>query len=114
MFNRVCKVETIAVGGMRIVIADAHVIVLAWLENGAIKAFQGVCPHSNMPLAEAEFDGTVLTCPSHSWTWDLNTGEPIHPKGSALAEYPLKVRWDRLHRYRGRLAAVCIAVIAEL
>ena len=46
MFNRVCKVETIAEGGMRIVIADAHVIVLAWPENGAIKAFQGVCPHS--------------------------------------------------------------------
>jgi toluene monooxygenase system ferredoxin subunit len=44
-----------------------------------------------MPLAEAEFDGTVLTCPSHSWTWDLNTGEPIHPKESALAEYPVKV-----------------------
>ena len=35
MFNRVCKVETIAEGGMRIVIADAHVIVLAWPEDGA-------------------------------------------------------------------------------
>lgn len=29
MFNRVCNVETIAEGAMRIVIADAHVIVLA-------------------------------------------------------------------------------------
>jgi toluene monooxygenase system ferredoxin subunit len=80
MFNRVCKAETIAEGGMRIVIADAHVVVLAWPENGAIKAFQGVCPHSNMPLAEAEFDGTVLTCPSHSWTWDLNTASLSTPK----------------------------------
>jgi toluene monooxygenase system ferredoxin subunit len=91
MFNRVCRADTIAEGGMRIVIADAHVIVLAWPENGAIKAFQGVCPHSNMPLAEAEFDGTVLTCPSHSWTWNLNTGEPVHPRESALAEYPVRI-----------------------
>jgi hypothetical protein len=30
MFTRVCKEGTIAEGGMRIVIADAHVIVLAW------------------------------------------------------------------------------------
>lgn len=63
MFTRVCKVVTIAEGGMRVVIADAHVIILAWPENGMIKAFQGVCPHTNMPLAEAEFDGTVLPAP---------------------------------------------------
>jgi len=63
MFDRVCKVETIAEGGMRIVIADGHVIILAWPDDGVIRAFQGVCPHTNMPLAEAEFDGTVLTCP---------------------------------------------------
>lgn len=91
MFTRVCKEDTIAEGGMRIVIADAHVIVLAWPENGVIKAFQGVCPHTNTPLAEAEFDGTVLTCPSHAWTWDMNSGDPIHPKESALAEYPVKI-----------------------
>jgi toluene monooxygenase system ferredoxin subunit len=42
-------------------------------------------------IVEAEFDGTVLTCPSHSWTWDMNTGEPIHPQESALAEYPVKI-----------------------
>lgn len=39
MFHRVCRAETIAEGGMRIVIADAQVIVLAWPENGAFKTF---------------------------------------------------------------------------
>jgi len=89
MFTRVCKKDTIAEGGMRVVIADAHVIILAWPDNGVIKAFQGVCPHTNIPLAEA--DGTVLTCPSHSWTWNMNTGAPIHPQESPLAEYPVKI-----------------------
>jgi toluene monooxygenase system ferredoxin subunit len=42
-------------------------------------------------LAEAEFDGRVLTCPTHNWTWDLKTGEPMHPKESSLAQYPVKV-----------------------
>jgi hypothetical protein len=69
MFTRECKEDTLAEGGMRVVIADAHVIILAWPDNGVIKAFQGG-PHTNMPLTEAEFDGTVLTCPSHSWTWN--------------------------------------------
>jgi toluene monooxygenase system ferredoxin subunit len=91
MFTRVCKEDTIFEGGMRVVIAESHVIILAWPVDGQIRAFQGVCPHTNQPLAEADFDGTVLTCPYHAWTWDLNSGAPIEPQESALAEYPVKV-----------------------
>lgn len=91
MFTRVCKAETVAEGGMRLVIADSHLIVLAWPDDGELRAFQGVCPHSNTPLADATFDGAILTCPLHHWTWDLNSGAPVEPQESALAEYPVKV-----------------------
>lgn len=91
VFNRVCKADTIAEGGMRLVIADAHLIILAWPDGGELRAFQGVCPHANTPLSDAEFDGRVLTCPNHHWTWDLRTGEPMHPQESGLAEYPVKI-----------------------
>lgn len=91
MFTRICKAETAPEGGMRLVIADSQLIVLAWPEDGELRAFQGVCPHSNTPLSDAEFDGRVLTCPLHNWTWDLNSGAPVDPQESALAEYPVKV-----------------------
>ena len=91
MFTRVCKADTIAEGGIRLVIADAHLIVLAWPDGDELRAFQGVCPHANMPLSDAEFDGRVLACPNHHWIWDLTTGAPIHPQESALAEYPVQI-----------------------
>ncbi len=91
MFERVCKAETIDEGGMRLVIANSQLIVLAWADGGQLKAFQGVCPHANTPLDEAEWDGRVLTCPKHRWTWDLGSGEPIQPQECGLAEYPVKV-----------------------
>ncbi|MBU3888202.1 MULTISPECIES: Rieske 2Fe-2S domain-containing protein [unclassified Methylosinus] len=91
MFTRVCKEDTVFEGEMRLVIADSHVIILAWAFGGEIKAFQGVCPHTNAPLDTADFDGEVLTCPLHNWTWDLRTGDPIHPQESRLAEYPVKI-----------------------
>lgn len=91
MFTRVCSIETIPEGGMRLVIVDAQHVLLAWPDDGELRAFQGVCPHSATPLNEADFDGTVLTCPLHMWTWDLNSGAPVEPKESALAEYPVKV-----------------------
>ena len=34
MFTRVCKADTIDEGGMRLVIADAHLIILAWPDDG--------------------------------------------------------------------------------
>ena len=91
MFTRVCKEDTIPEGGMQVLIANTHLIILAWPENGVMKAFQGVCPHTNAPLAEAEFDGTVLTCPQHFWAWDMNSGEPAHEHAIRLAEYPVKI-----------------------
>jgi toluene monooxygenase system ferredoxin subunit len=92
MFTRVCKAETIPEGGMRLVIADAQLVILAWPEDtDRLRAFQGVCPHANTPLNEADFDGRILTCPVHGWTWNLTSGEPVAPRESALAEYPVKV-----------------------
>jgi toluene monooxygenase system ferredoxin subunit len=91
MFSRVCKLETVAEGGMRLVIADAQLIVLAWPERGQLRAVQGVCPHTSTPLADAEFDGRVLRCPLHFWSWDLATNQPIQPTEVRLAEYPVKV-----------------------
>ena len=91
MFTRVCKADTIDEGGMRLVIADAHLIILAWPDDGELKAFQGVCPHTAAPMAEAGFDGRVLSCPVHHWTWDAQTGLPLHPQENALAAYPVKV-----------------------
>lgn len=91
MFTRVCKEETIAEGGMRLVIVDAQLVILAWPESGVVKGFQGVCPHTNAPLADAEFDGAELTCPVHRWSWDLSSGTPTHPHATPLAEYPVKI-----------------------
>jgi len=91
MFERVCKEEALIEGDMRIVVAGHQLIVLAWAENSAVKAFQGVCPHTNAPLADAEFDGVELVCPIHRWSWNMATGEPSHPHATPLAEYPVKI-----------------------
>ena len=49
MFERVCKEDALFEGDMRIVVAGQQLVVLAWAESGVVKAFQGVCPHTNTP-----------------------------------------------------------------
>jgi UDP-MurNAc hydroxylase len=38
---------------------------------------QRYCPHSGQDLTEATVNGTVITCPRHLWSFDLETGECV-------------------------------------
>lgn len=43
-----------------------------------IAAFVDRCPHRGSALSEGRLDGTVLTCATHSWQFDVRTGELEH------------------------------------
>ncbi len=50
-------------------------IVALFNIGGEYFALDGVCPHQGGPLAEGELTGCVVTCPWHSWQFDVRTGQ---------------------------------------
>jgi nitrite reductase/ring-hydroxylating ferredoxin subunit len=44
-----------------------------------------------LPLAGAGIDGTVLTCPSHGFRFDITSGECITAGHVQLSPLPLRV-----------------------
>ena len=90
-FQKVGTVDDLWEGEMLEVELGDHVILLVWPEAGALRAFQGMCPHQDIALAEGKFDGKVLMCRAHQWTFDVSTGAGINPGNCRLAEYPVKV-----------------------
>ena len=93
-FRKVASLDELWEGEMTEVEVDEHVVVLVWPEGGELRAFQGMCPHQDIPLAEGKFDGKVLMCRAHQWTFDARTGAGINPGNCRLAEYPVKVEGD--------------------
>lgn len=93
-FQKVCTLDDIWEGEMLEVEIDDHVVVLVCPAESEIRAFQGICPHQDIPLAEGKFDGRVLMCRAHQWTFDAQTGKGINPGDCQLAEYPVKVDGD--------------------
>ncbi|WP_232525306.1 Rieske 2Fe-2S domain-containing protein [Mycobacterium intracellulare] len=73
--------------------ADGDQVLIARLDGGEIKAFQGTCPHQEYPLGSGVFDtdSCVLTCAGHSWEFDLRTGTGVNPTGSELYSFPVRV-----------------------
>jgi toluene monooxygenase system ferredoxin subunit len=90
-FKKVCTLDDLWEGEMESFDVDGQEILLVCAEGGDIKAFQGICPHQDIPLIEGSFDGKKLICKAHLWQFDAGTGKGINPADCALAEYPVRV-----------------------
>jgi toluene monooxygenase system ferredoxin subunit len=72
-------------------VAGEQVLLVHHL-GGEFRAFQGVCPHQEILLADGAWDEDtgVLRCSGHNWEFDLRTGAGINPAGCRLFEYAVR------------------------
>ena len=59
-------------------------------------ATSNTCAHKQGPLAEGIVHGRKVTCPLHSWTYSLETGEAQGADEGAVATYPVKIEAGRV------------------
>jgi len=90
-FTKVCAVEDLWEGEMESFQVNGKEILLVCNDGGEIKAFQGICPHQDIPLIDGKFDGKKIICKAHLWQFDAGTGKGINPSNCALAEYPVQI-----------------------
>jgi toluene monooxygenase system ferredoxin subunit len=76
---------------------DGREVLVVRDARGSLHAFDGLCPHEDTPLFDGDFDGSVLTCLSHLWSFDATTGRGINPPTCRLTQYALKVEDDDVH-----------------
>ncbi len=78
-----------AAGGLRVEV-NSRTIAL-FKVNGRIAAVSGRCPHRGGSLSEGQVIGDAVTCPLHSWQFDLKDGHGLNQPDSRIAVYPVKV-----------------------
>ena len=94
-FEKLCTLDDVWEGDMDSFDAsDGREVLVVCLPGGAIKAFQGICPHQEMSLVDGTFENGKLTCRAHLWQFDCRTGLGINPQDCRLAEYPVKIDGD--------------------
>ncbi len=96
-FQKACTLDELWEGEMSEVELDGKPVLLVWPEKGEVQAYQGTCPHQDIPLAEGKFDGRVVTCRAHLWTFDAGTGQGLNPGNCKLARYPVRVLDDAVY-----------------
>jgi toluene monooxygenase system ferredoxin subunit len=95
-FTKVCNLDDVWEGEMESFTVNGHDVLLVCAEGGDVKAFQGICPHQDIPLVEGKFDGAKIICRAHLWQFNACNGKGINPDDCALAEYPVKVEGEEV------------------
>jgi toluene monooxygenase system ferredoxin subunit len=96
-YTSICRTDAVSEGGMGLFQAGKKSVLLVWPEGGALKAYRGRCPHADMPLTEATFNGKTVTCPHHQWGFDCASGSCVtHAVRNALHPYPLRIEGEEI------------------
>ncbi len=71
---------------------DGEQVLIVHHLDGTFAAYQGLCPHQEVLLADGKWDegAATLECPGHAWLFDLRTGEGVNPAGCRLYQYPVE------------------------
>ena len=72
------------------------VMLVHLLDGGGVRAYQGMCPHQEIMLADGKWDADkgLLLCGGHNWEFDLTTGAGLNPTGCRLFEFQVLVEGD--------------------
>ena len=62
------------IGSAREFVVDGQIFAV-FNVDGSYHILDGVCPHQGGPLGKGELHGSVITCPWHGWSFDVETGK---------------------------------------
>ena len=94
---RVCRLTEVVDGALRAFkVKGVTWPVLVTRVEGELLATAGVCPHEDVELVGGELNGSVVTCPGHSYELDMRTGACLHDKTLTLRRYPVMIVGDEV------------------
>lgn len=88
------KVGEIPPGRAKAIVLDKFRIAV-FNVDGVFYAVKDACPHAEYPLSKGVVRGEVVTCASHSWQFNLKTGQCL--KGDetiSIRTFPVLVEGD--------------------
>jgi toluene monooxygenase system ferredoxin subunit len=82
-------------GEMKACVVQGRRVVL--LRKGDhVVAFEDRCAHLGIPMSTGTWEGDVLTCCAHGWSYEAMTGQGVNPKSARLHRFACKVEGDKI------------------
>ncbi len=92
-YVRIVTVSDVPPGSAHVTDINGRSIAIFNVE-GAFFAIENTCVHRGGPLGEGELDGEVVTCPWHSWEYNVRTGISLTTPSASVKTYEVKVEGE--------------------
>ena len=80
-FERVARIDEITPARPKRVMVGGFEIIL-FRSGNEIFAIENLCPHQQFSVFhQGVLDGYILTCPMHSWSFDIRSGKAVTGSG---------------------------------
>jgi toluene monooxygenase system ferredoxin subunit len=89
-FRRIAALDELWDGEMMALEIEGEVVLLVNVDGG-IYAYADSCPHLRTRLSRGSLQRNVLTCSTHGWKFEANSGQGINPKTACLESFAVKV-----------------------
>jgi nitrite reductase/ring-hydroxylating ferredoxin subunit len=89
-FTRVAGVDDVKPGTGMVAEVNGQAVAVFNVE-GTYYAVDNTCVHRGGPLGEGELEGDVVTCPWHSWQFNVKTGVSVNNPSACVKTYQVKV-----------------------
>ncbi len=73
--------------------------VFVYRAGDTYKVYDSHCPHQVTNIPHLALEGMTLTCPKHSWKFDITTGACIAKGKHPLKRFETRVEAERLYAY---------------
>lgn len=90
--------------GARVLKSPGGCIAVFRTATDEVYALDDKCPHNGGPLSEGIVHGSHVTCPLHSWVFDLASGLAQGADDGSVRTYRLKLEAGRILFDAGALA----------
>ncbi|WP_016949619.1 NifU family protein [Anabaena sp. PCC 7108] len=71
--------------------------VIMYRQGDNISCYQNSCSHLGFPLDKGKIENGIITCASHQFQYNLNTGECLTIPDVSLQSYEVKVKGDNVY-----------------
>ena len=82
--------------GARVVKTRFGCVAIFRTADDQVFALDDRCPHKGGPLSEGIVHGTSVTCPLHTWVFDMATGVAMGADDGQINTYPVQIEAGRI------------------
>ena len=93
---KVATVDDVPEGTAIVVQASGKSIALFNI-NGEFYALNNMCPHQGGSLGDGFIDGSKVTCPNHSWEFDIASGKGVMPPSEGVQAYAVDIQGNDIY-----------------